>query len=125
MTAVRFASLPWAMLRHVFVFTLAAVAIVLQALYLAVPLDVQFSSWLFVAIGVGLLSALLARRPLGVLFVVAGLTVGLLAIFATQLGLTSALAPTMATAGILYVEVIEVAALAYLLTAIVLSRLVR
>lgn len=117
--------LPMAMLRHAIIFALSAGSILVQALVLKVPIDAQFSSWLFVAVGVGALSAVLAPRAIGLVFVVAGMTVGLLAVFAIQVGSTHGVEEVMLRAGILYLEIIEVAALAYLLVAIALTLIAR
>ena len=106
------------LLRHAIVVALAAGAVIAQGLVLAVPVDAQFVSWIAVAVGVGVLSALLARRVLGVLFVVVGTTLGMLAIFVIELGTTATVSVAATAVGLLYLEVLETATLAYLLTAI-------
>ena len=113
--------LPMAIFRHGIILAISAGAILAQGLYLKVPVDAQFTSWVLVAIGVGVLSALLAPRLVGLVFVVAGMTVGVLALFAIQVGSTAGVQVAALTVGILYIEVIESAALAYLLTAIAIA----
>lgn len=117
----RYFGLPSAMLRHLIVLGLAGGAVVAQGLVLAVPIEGQFLSWVAIAIGVGVASALLARGAIGVLFVIVGSVVGLMLTFAIKFGATADVARTLGTVGVLYLEIVEVAALAYLLTAIAIA----
>lgn len=123
--AQRSYGLPAAMLRHAIVFALAAGAIIAQGVLLDVSLEQQLVSWMAVAVGVGVVSALIAPGVVGLVFVFAGSIVGLLVIFVARLGTAAGVSSALGSVGILYFEIIEVAALAYLLTAIAISRLRR
>ena len=113
--------LPAAMLRHLIVLGVAAGAVAIEGVTLAQPINERFGSWVLVAIGIGVLCALIARGVLGVVFVVAGVSIGILVIFAVQTGAAANLSATLPTTGTLYLEIVVVAAIAYLATAIVLS----
>jgi hypothetical protein len=117
--------LPAAMLRHSIVFSLALGAIIAQGITSGVPVDSQFVSWAAVAGGVGALSALIARRLLGLVFLVAGAVVGMLVLFVVNFGDAASVSSAIGSVGLYYLKVVDLAALTYLLTAIVLRRLRR
>ncbi len=127
MTAARQRSygLPAAMLRHAIVLAVAAGAVVAQGLFLDVRVDQQLISWLAVGVGVGLLGAIVSRGLIGLVFVVVGIGIGLIAILATRLGQTASVNSELANHGVVYIELVEVAALAYVLTVVVLERVRR
>ena len=118
-TLPRYYGMPLALLRHTTVFALAAGAVWIQSIVLGNAIEQTLGSWILVAAGVGVLSAILARRVVGVVFVAAGYVVGLIAVLVGQTGAATAMGANSA----LYLEVVEVAMLAYLLTAIALMRL--
>lgn len=113
------------MLRHAIVLAVAAGAVIAQGLFLDVRVDQQLMSWLAIGVGVGLLGAIVSRGLIGLVFVVVGIGIGLMAILATRLGQTASVNTELASHGIVYIEVVEVAALAYVLTVIVLERVRR
>jgi hypothetical protein len=115
--------LPAAMLRHGIVLAVAAGAVIAQGLFLDVRVDEQLTSWLAVGVGVGLLGAIVSRGLIGLVFAVAGLGIGLMAVLASRLGQTANVNAELANHGIVYIELVEVAALVYVLTLIVLARL--
>jgi hypothetical protein len=109
------------MLRHGIVLAVAAGAVLAQGLFLDVRVDQQLTSWLAVGVGVGVLGAIVSRGLIGLVFAVAGLGIGLMAVLASRLGQTANVNAELANHGIVYIELVEVAALAYLLTAIGLT----
>jgi hypothetical protein len=113
------------MLRHGIVLAVAAGAVIAQGLFLDVGVDQQLMSWLAVGVGVGLLGAIVSRGLIGLVFVVVGIGIGLMAILATRLGQTASVNSELASHGVVYIELVEVAALVYVLTVIVLERVRR
>jgi hypothetical protein len=111
------------MLRHGIVLAVAAGAVIAQGLFLDVRVDEQLTSWLAVGVGVGLLGAIVSRGLIGLVFAVAGLGIGLMAVLASRLGQTAYVNAELAYHGIVYIELVEVPAVVYVLTLIVLARL--
>ena len=120
--ARRYYGLPSALMRHVIIFGLAFAAVVVQRVVLNVDVNMQMAGWLAVAVGVGVVGAFIGGGLVGAVFVVAGFVLAIVAILATQLGDTAAVSIEMARRGVDYLELIEVAALAYLITVIVRRR---
>jgi len=112
--------LPETMLRHMTVGLLTAGAVVAQGGTLAVAINVGLVSWLASAIGLGVLTAIIARGLTGVLFLVFGFGIGVSILLATNEGSTAAASLALIRDGYLYGAALVLAAEAYLITLIVL-----
>jgi hypothetical protein len=121
----RYYGLPSAIARHAIVLALAIGAVLVEGQMLSVTIASQPTSWLATAVGVGVLSALVAGALVGALFLLAGLAVGIQVLLVTQAGSTAAAEVTLGSDGGLYAAVLAAGLLAYLLVLIVLAALRR
>jgi hypothetical protein len=112
--------MPETLLRHGTVLLLSAGAVVAQGGTLSVAIMSQPWSWLAVAIAVGVLSAIIAGRLLGVAFLVFGFGIGIEMLLVTKLGSTAQASLALQRDGYLYGAMLAAAVEAFLLTMLLL-----
>jgi uncharacterized membrane protein YjjB (DUF3815 family) len=104
---------------------LVVTAAVVYLLAGEVTVEEQFTTWLGVAVAIGVVAALLGRRALGVLFVVVGAGVGMLLHLHLRLGSGEAALAELTARGPAYGIAVAVAAVAYLGTWLMLRHMRR
>ena len=119
----RSGSLVGPFVRHLLVLALTAAVVYLLAG--GVTVEEQFTTWLGVAVAIGVLAALLGRRALGVLFVAVGAAVGMLLHLHLRLGSGEAALAELTARGPAYGIAVAVAAVAYLGTWLMLRHMRR
>ncbi len=108
----RSGSLVGPFVRHLLVLALTAAVVYLLAG--GVTVEEQFTTWLGVAVAIGVLAALLGRRALGVLFVSVGAAVGMMLHLLVRLGSGEAALAELTARGPAYGIAVAVAMVAYL-----------
>ena len=117
--------LPSAVLRHGVVLLLAMGAVLGQGMALELSVSDRPWSWLAVSVGLGALAAVIARGPMGAVFLVAGLLVGIEVLVIRQSGSTGDAAAALRQDGWLYAAVVAAALAAYLVVLLIIVRIRR
>ena len=117
--------MPAALLRHGFVFVMALASILILDLSLGLSIADQPLTWLAAALVIGVVAAVIARGPMGAVFLVAGLLLGVVVLAAVQYVSTADAGPALFDNGWLYAALIGAALGAYFVVLLILLRLRR
>ena len=107
--------LPSPLFRHAVLLLLGVGAVLLPSLVLGQSITAQTATWLVTAAVAGVVGGLIGRSWLGLVFVIAGIGLGVGLLLALRLGLTAATQDHLAEHGLEYIALLPTALVGYVL----------